>query len=94
MTKIGYGLLALSFPVWGLVFLLPFSNLSAGEITVAAAVLYAISYGLFFAGGLLAGKEAIGGLKRRVRARFGCSKTKLDEAACQPHCKRKMSSTD
>ncbi len=92
--KIGYGLLALSFLVWGLVFLLPFSELSAGGIAIAAAVLYAISYGLFFAGGLLAGKKAIGGLKQRVRARFGWSNAEPDEAARRPHCKRKMSSTD
>jgi hypothetical protein len=94
MIKIGYGLLALSFIVWGLVFLLPFSDLTAREITIAAAVVYAISYGLFFAGGLMAGKKAVGDLKRRVLARFGWSKSDPDEEPRRPHCKRKMSSTD
>ena len=71
MKRAGYFLLSLSFLIWGLVFLLPFTGLSATEMAGYAVTLYVFSYALFFGGALLVGKEAISGLKKALWAKIG-----------------------
>ena len=70
MKQIGYFLLVLSMLTWGLIFLLPFTGISTSEMAAYGAVLYVVSYALFFAGGILVGKEAIEALKQLFWRRF------------------------
>ena len=70
MKRVGYYLLVLSMLMWGLIFLLPFTGMSLSDTAAYGLVLYLASYALFFAGGVLVGKEALTGLKRVVMSRF------------------------
>jgi len=70
MKRFGYFLLAISFLVWGLAFLVPFTGVSAGEMAQNIFAIYVFSYALFFAGSLLLGKEAVKGLKDYFKSRI------------------------
>ena len=81
MKRVGYFLLVVSMLVWGLIFLLPFTGVSTSEMAAYGAVLYVVSYALFFAGGALVGKEALAGLKRIVLSKLRRTKSDATDEA-------------
>jgi cytochrome c biogenesis factor len=81
VKRVGYFLLVLSFLMWGLVILIPFTGLSRSDMAAYAAVLYVVSYALFFAGGFLVGKEAISDLKDYVWHKLGRSKPSVESSS-------------
>ena len=87
MKRVGYFLLVLSMLLWALIFLLPFTGMSASEMAAYGAVIYVVSYALFFAGGMLVGKEALNGLRQIFLARFSSKSSEQvtrDEASPEP----------
>ena len=87
MKHLGYFLLILSILVWALIFMLPFAGLSGNEMAGYGAALYVVSYALFFAGGVLVGKDALDGLKRSLRLSMRPSvepESSTDEASPEP----------
>jgi hypothetical protein len=56
--KVGYALLVLSFVPWGMIALLPFLELSAGQIAAATTALIIAGECLFYISIVLLGREA------------------------------------
>lgn len=54
-----------SFIIWGLIFALPWFNLTLSQAATAGVIMYGVSYGLFFIGGW-----ALCGGQRPTRARI------------------------
>lgn len=80
MTRFGYFLISISFVVWGLAFLVPFTGVSAGEMAQNIFAIYVFSYAVFFAGSLLIGKEALWELNKYIRGRFRSGSSEDAEA--------------
>ena len=76
-TKLGFVAIALSFLIWGLVFVMPFLGLPPADTALWMAGLYGISYAFFFLGTFALGKEAIQRLKQGIRDRWLPSKSPL-----------------
>ncbi len=67
---VGIGFMITSFGVFVLYVIIPFVVPSAEEMATILVVGWIVSWGLFFIGTLLAGKEGYQYLKRRVRSWF------------------------
>jgi hypothetical protein len=64
--KLGYALLALSFVPWAMIALLPFLELSAGQIAAATTALIIAGECLFYISIVLLGKEVWEKIKAMV----------------------------
>ncbi len=68
--RCGLGLIITSFIIWACILLLPFTELAGAEQVMWGGVIYGISYGVFFLGIVLLGKEMWAKIKAGTRRIF------------------------
>ncbi len=76
--RCGAGLIVLSCVLWGFIFLLPWSGLTAWYQVASGAVLYVLNYVCFIAGVWLLGKDLWQGFKAAVKKFF--TRSEVDES--------------
>lgn len=80
LKKLGWVLFVLSFVLFGLLLVVPFLNLSAGQATSTALVLAVAGEIAFWAGGVLLGREVVRKYRQKLNP-FRRGKSEADSTA-------------